>query len=295
MLNKLTKIKILLILLLFIGFILKRDVIKDYFFSSNDNTNTSEVKVFNITEKEQTTKKIADKNISVAKLAIVIADLGLQNNVLEKALQSNPKINLGVSIYADNLSKILKEGASNYGHETMVLLPSQSSNYARNDPGPHALLMDGTISDNSKKFHDVISKLISNNVGIYLSPLSAFTFKEDKAMSLVKLLENNENQFRFFMYYDRDHSNVLTKLLSLSPVLNKTIIIDKIIDYGDSDINASLDDVKNTAIMKNEIGVVIIASQLHSIDILESWIQKNADKIELLSISDILKTREKKE
>ncbi len=291
MLNKLTKIKILLIFLLFIALLINRGLIKDYFFSSNESANTNEVKVFGIGNKDQT----SDKSISVARLAIIIADLGLQNNVLEKSLHSNPKINLGISIYAENLSKILKEGSSHYKHDTMVLLPTQSSNYAKNDPGPYALLMDSTISENARKFHDVISKLISNNIGIYLSPLSAFSFKEDKAMSLVKLLENNENQFRFFMYYDRDHSNILTKLLSLSNVLNKTIIIDKIIDYGDSDINASLDDLKNTSIIQNEIGVAIITSQLHSIEILESWIQKNADKIELLSISDILKTREKKE
>jgi polysaccharide deacetylase 2 family uncharacterized protein YibQ len=289
MLNKLTKIKILLVLMLFVGLILKRDTIKDYFFTSHENSSNHAVKVFNIGEKEQGNIK----NIAVAKLAIIISDLGLLNNVLDKALHTNPKINLGISIYSENLTKILKESSDHYKHDSMVLLPTQSSNYSSNDPGPYAMLIDSSISDNSRKFHDIISKLLSNKIGIYLSPLSAFSFKEDKAMSLVQLLEKNANQFRFFMYYDRDHSNILTKLLSISHILDKTIIIDKIIDYND-DINASLDDLKNTAIIKNSVAIAIISSQLNTIEALENWIQKNADTIELLSVSDILKTREKK-
>ena len=294
MFNKLTKIKILLIFLLFIVFIIKRDSIKSY-LSNSDYKVTTDVKVVDISNKDQNFNKNSGNNIAVAKMAILITDLGLQSEVLEKAFHTNPKIGLGISIYAENLTNILKESSDTYGHDTMVLLPTQTSDYSRNDPGPHAMLMDGSITENARKLHDVISKLISNNIGIYLSPLSAFAFKEDRAMSLIKLLEDYSTQFKFFVYYDRDHSNFLTKLFPTSNVLEKSIIVHQVIDYGNADyVKASLDDLKNIAITKNQTCIVFIPPQVQSIEGLESWMKANADKIEVLSISDILKTRKTK-
>ncbi len=48
------------------------------------------------------------------------------------------------------------------------------------------------------------------------------------------------------------------------------------------------------AITKNQTYIVFIPPQVQSIEVLESWMQANADKIEVLSISDILKTRKTK-
>ena len=78
MFNKLTKIKILLIFLLFIVFIIKRDSIKSY-LSNSDYKVTTDVKVVDISNKDQNFNKNSGNNIAVAKMAILITDLGLQS------------------------------------------------------------------------------------------------------------------------------------------------------------------------------------------------------------------------
>ena len=83
------------------------------------------------------------------------------------------------------------------------------------------MLIDSSIPENARKFNDIISKLTSNEIGLYISPISTFPFKEEKAMSLLKLLEDYEAKFKFFAYYDRDGANLLTRLLTKSHISNK--------------------------------------------------------------------------
>ncbi len=290
MLNKLTRIKFILVILLFVVFFLKRNDLKDFFTNHNLETKQENSQVVVLNEKNK------DKQKAIAKIGIILADIGLQKDVVEKSLNTNPKINIGVSAYADNLTTITNESISQYHHTTMVLLPTQPANYMKNDPGPLAMLIDSSIPENARKFNDIISKLTSNEIGLYISPISTFPFKEEKAMSLLKLLEDYESKFKFFAYYDRDGANLLTRLLSKSHISNKVITFNKIIDDSDpSAIVASLDDLGNMSISQNRTCIGIVAPKAKSVEIINEWLKKNSDKVELISISDILKMREAKD
>lgn len=290
MLNKLTKIKFILVLLLFVVFFLKRNDLKDFFTNHNLETKQENSKVVELNDKNKGKQK------TIAKISIILADIGLQKEVVEKSLNTDPKINVGISAYADNLTTITNESISQYHHTTMVLLPTQPANYMKNDPGPLAMLIDSSIPENARKFNDIVSKLTSNEIGLYISPISTFPYKEEKAMSLLKLLEDYESKFKFFAYYDRDGANLLTRLLSKSHISNKMIAFNKIIDDRDANtIVASLDDLGNMSISQNRPCIGIITPKAKSVEVINEWLKKNDDKIELISISDILKMREAKD
>jgi len=156
MLSKLTKIKILLIFVLLIGFLIKKDSLREYlvnndiasFLTSNDK------QVVSIDDKIE-----HSEDVIIPKIAILVIDLGLQNKTLQQSFNTNPKIGLGFSVYSDKLTTITQTSIEK-GHDTMLLLPTQPLNYLKNDPGPHALLMDTAVSENARKFSQITEKLI---------------------------------------------------------------------------------------------------------------------------------------
>ena len=286
MLSKLTKIKILLTIIVLVGFLIKKDSLKEYLV-----TNVKSVVISDTT----TNNGIIDgsKNKVILKVAILMIDLGLRDNVLQKALNTSPKVGLGFSIYAEALTNITQKSITK-GHDTMILLPTQPLNYSKNDPGPYALLMDSQASENTRKFIQATEKLSTNDFGLYLSPSSAFPLKEDKATSLVKLLEDYDNKIKFFAYYDQSSSSFLTKLISTSHIANKIIMIDKIIDGSEQDVIESLKNLKNTDVIEGKILTIAMYPQVLNIKAVQNWINVNTNNIEIVSISDILKSREAK-
>jgi len=82
--------------------------------------------------------------------------------------------------------------------------------------------------------------------------------------------------------------------MDTSHIAKKTIIIHKIIDELDSEksIIGSLEDLKERGIAEKKLLVGAIHPRLLSMKVVQKWLSDNVNKVELVSISDILKTRE---
>lgn len=287
MLKKLTRVKILILIIFLLVLIVKRHFIIELLQSKMSDQSSATVVKMHTKDKQG-----FDDKSQIAKLSIVVADIGLQSNLVEAATNTNCKISIGLTPYSDRLTSIAQESITK--HDTMVLVPTQPLDYIKNDPGPSAMLMDLSAQENNVIFDNLITKIPSNKIGLYLSPKSVFTARDDKASFIIKLLEKHDRSFRFFMYYDRDKSNAMTKLLTMSSLAKKTIVVNKIISDNPDEVHLDLDDLKNLAKTQKRPMVAIITPQINALKALEEWLANNSKDVNLISISDILKTIEER-
>lgn len=291
MLNNLTRLKVLLAIIFVALFFMKRDMILEYFFETKQVThNTDSVVILPHNDKDKD-----DYNENNPKIAIAVLNLGLVKNTLNSALDLDSQVILGFSSYADNLSMILQESTKNK-HESMVLLPTQLLDYTSYDPGPHAIFVNNSITESTRKFSDILSKLVSNDSGIYIPINSALPLREDKALILLKLLEDHDAKFKFFMYYDPENTNFITKLITKSHIAKKTVVIDSIIDESltTDDIIASLDKLVAVAKKNKTVSVGVISPTRISIETLGHWLAAHTGKVDIVPITEIFKERSKK-
>ncbi len=147
----------------------------------------------NLSEKTEfgTLPKISDKglkpwkyyakpfNVKDKKPTIAIIVYGLGNNkfINQQALRLPENISLSFSPYIDDLDNLLISARVS-GHETMLDLPMESSNYPASDPGPLGLLLSKDQQENEFK----IKKIMARNAGFigFLTPQNEV------------ILENNE-------------------------------------------------------------------------------------------------------
>ena len=98
---------------------------------------------------------------SKPKIAIVLYGLGTSATASRAAIQGLPgAITLAFSPYADGLTGWVRE-ARIAGHEVMLMLPMEPTNYPQFDPGPQALLT--TLSDRQNE--DRLKWVLGRSVG----------------------------------------------------------------------------------------------------------------------------------
>ncbi len=282
MFKNLKKVKIILFLLVSGFLIYKLNSLKEVL--SSDPIYTDDMILGNndhSSEKNKTFRK---------KIGLAILNLGLMKEVTNHAISTNNKIGLGFSIYSDSLTNYIQNSAHNE-HEVIISLPSQTIYCDNNDPGPLAIFSEDTEQENAQKISNIISK--SNiNTSLCLEPDSIFSAEESKVLFLLKQLENNENNFESFIYYDIDSSNFLTKLSQKSFIKNKIIIATDIIDrqLSEKSILASLERMVDSNTANIPFGIIISPTKV-TIDVLSTWLSNNHDLIELISISEIIKSQ----
>jgi hypothetical protein len=83
-----------------------------------------------------------------ARVAVVIADLGLRRDMTRNAIENlPPEVTLAFSPYADNLPVLVRE-ARLKGHEVLLAVPMEPKGYPKNDPGERTLLTSNTTARN---------------------------------------------------------------------------------------------------------------------------------------------------
>jgi polysaccharide deacetylase 2 family uncharacterized protein YibQ len=98
---------------------------------------------------------------SKPRIAIVLYGLGTSATASRAAIQGLPgAITLAFSPYADRLTGWVRE-ARTAGHEVMLMIPIEPTNYPQFDPGPHALLT--TLSDKQNIGH--LEWILGRSVG----------------------------------------------------------------------------------------------------------------------------------
>ena len=252
----------------------------------DETTPGSNTKVL-IKIEEKKTIKNTEPNIS--RLSIIITDLGLQKAPLDLAKLTDSKISFGISAYAENLSSIASESLDQ-GRSTAILLPTQTVNSAKYDPGPSALLISDSVSESSRKFKNILSRLSLNRLGIYFASDSIFTMRKESILNILNLLEDNSDKFKFIAYYDTFHSGLMTNIISSSNIIGKAIAIHSIIDTSliENDIITSLDNLAELSLKNQSVAVGSISPTKISLTTVQKWLEINKDRVILIPLDDLV-------
>lgn len=90
-------------------------------------------------------------------IAVVVIGLGLQDEVTESALALPGAIGLQFSPYAPGLAAWVAR-ARGGGHEVLLGLPMEPPDFPDSDPGPHTLLADLSLSENTTRLFWLLSQ-----------------------------------------------------------------------------------------------------------------------------------------
>ncbi len=91
-------------------------------------------------------------------IAVVIGGMGLNSAVTEAAINDlPPEVALSFAAYTRDLQTWI-DRARAAGHEVLIEAPMEPFDYPNNDPGPHTLLADGTVEENSRRLAWVLSR-----------------------------------------------------------------------------------------------------------------------------------------
>lgn len=121
------------------------------------------------------------------RLAVVVTGLGLDKDATEAAITKlPPEVTLAFSPYAGALDKWVKK-ARDFGHEVMLMLPSEAVGFPARDPGPWGLLLSNTPEENISRLEQVLSRA-PGAVGV-LAPDGAFVRSPKLSPVLMALKE----------------------------------------------------------------------------------------------------------
>jgi uncharacterized protein len=137
-----------------------------------------------------------DKEKKSARVALIIAGLGLSKTQTQAAIQQMPgAVTLSFAPYARNLGEWIVEARA-AGHEVILEVPMEPKDYPNNDPGPHTLLTSKGPEDNIKNLNWLLSRF-PGYVGITNFLGEKFTANEDAMMPILQYLKK-----RGLMYLD---------------------------------------------------------------------------------------------
>lgn len=99
-----------------------------------------------------------DKSDKRPKIAIVLYGVGPSASATRTAIQALPgSITLAFSPYADNLSNSIAEARA-AGHEVLLMVPMEPTNYPQFDPGPKGLLTSLKPENNIARLEWILSR-----------------------------------------------------------------------------------------------------------------------------------------
>lgn len=129
-----------------------------------------------------------------ARIAIVIADMGMSQSATHAAIQQLPgAVTLSFAPYAADLDAwIAKARAA--GHEVMLQLPMEPIDYPINDPGPYTLLTSLPAEDNLDRLEWLLSRF-TGYVGVTDYMGARFTSSPDHLRPILGVLRDRGLMF----------------------------------------------------------------------------------------------------
>jgi polysaccharide deacetylase 2 family uncharacterized protein YibQ len=110
----------------------------------------------------------------VPKVAIVVRGLGLSSAAAEAAVSRLPSaVSLSFTPYARDRAKAWAAKARRQGHEVLVDLPMEPTDYPAQDPGPRAMMTDLPPAANLDRLDWLLAQ-VDNEVGVVAAMGSAF-------------------------------------------------------------------------------------------------------------------------
>ncbi len=124
-----------------------------------------------------------------ARIAVVISHLGLSPTQSQDAITKLPsEITLAFAPYAQNLDDWVQQARDN-GHEVLIGLPMEPSEYPRNDPGPNALMLANSQQENIKRLNWVLGRA-TGYVGVFNFMGSRFTAEKPALKPIMQQLKD---------------------------------------------------------------------------------------------------------
>ena len=124
-----------------------------------------------------------------ARIAVVISHLGLSPTHTQDAITKLPsEITLAFVPYARSLDDWVQQARDN-GHEVLIGLPMEPSDYPRNDPGPNALMLANSQQENVKRLNWVLSRA-TGYVGVLNFMGSRFTAEKKSLKPIMQQLKD---------------------------------------------------------------------------------------------------------
>lgn len=129
-----------------------------------------------------------------ARIAIVIADMGMSQSATHAAIQQLPgAVTLAFAPYASDLDTwIAKARAA--GHEVILQLPMEPIDYPINDPGPYTLLTSLPAEDNLDRLEWLLSRF-TGYVGVTDYMGARFTSSPDHLRPILGVLRDRGLMF----------------------------------------------------------------------------------------------------
>lgn len=127
-----------------------------------------------------------DLSSSKQMIAIVVSDLGNNQKTTDMALRLPENISLSFSPYSKNLKEFI-DYARVSGHEVLLNLPMEASNYPASDPGSLALMVSQNQEGNEKRLTQIMSQNFGY-IGLLTPQDEVFSANTEIFKSLLKLV-----------------------------------------------------------------------------------------------------------
>ncbi|NBO19915.1 MAG: divergent polysaccharide deacetylase family protein [Proteobacteria bacterium] len=119
-------------------------------------------------------------------IAIVVTGLGQSRALTQAALKLPENTSLSFSPYAKDVAT-WATSARAIGHEVLLDLPLEPTNYPASDPGPYGLLTSKSMGENVPRLHWVLSRM-QGYIGITTAPNESYTTRDEYLRPTLELL-----------------------------------------------------------------------------------------------------------
>lgn len=182
-----------------------------------------------------------DASTATPRIALVVVGLGVNKSANDQATRLQDSVALSFSPYAPESAAWVKSSRL-LGHEALLDLPSEPSQYPADDPGPLGLISNIPVKDNMERLQQVMGAF-SGYVGLVIAPNERFTSNRDAFFPILKEFNRRGLMLVFSNPPDRTTEEMLRQ--------NNTVylVADRVIDtkLNSIDINASLKGLEESA------------------------------------------------
>lgn len=245
-------------------------------FSSKLSEKTEFGKLPIISEKGEKPWKYYSKPIVVSGkkpvIAIIVTGLGKNKNISDLALRLPEEINLSFSPYASDLNSWMLSARTG-GHEVMVDLPMEPSNYPASDPGPLGLMVSKDQTENEIK----IKKLMAHDAGFvgFLSPQNEVLLENSELLkSLLQVVSGRGLLIAIGKTPSKGETKEIIEKGNAASVITDTLIDEELTE---SSIQARLSLLEQNA---KHRGYAVGVAQSYPLTIkqLEKWVDKAKER-----------------
>ena len=225
-------------------------------------------------------KHISYKEFPVAKIGLIVTNLGLNRKSTELALSLPKECALGFMPFTKSLKPLLHKAKSK-GHEIFLYLPLQTAKTHEN-PGKYALMLDLPQEENMLRLNVILNSHARYD-GVYTSYSEIFTDNSQASEAVFDHLLDKNLIFVMGKILNEEKPEHLLKRKNL---VYSSVIIDS--DPEEESIKSNLDKLVTKA-KENGKALGYIQGYTLSIDIVKEWLANLSEKdIKHVTISELM-------